>query len=163
MVRFFHTAEEPQWSYVDTWYTIGPFDNEGRNNHATPFPPETIVDLDAIYSGKDEQFVEWTYLQNDSPMIGPPGMEEYTIHYAYTELRSSEQREVWFAFGSDDSVKAWLNDELIWESEIHLKPWDIADGFIKATLKPGYNTLLLRLENAWGPGFFSASIRTGMD
>jgi hypothetical protein len=154
-------GDQAKWTYVDSWYTIGPFPNPERSEHATSFPPETIVDLDAIYLGRDDKPVEWRYLQSDSPRVAPPTMDEYTVHYAYTELRSDAKRRLWIAFGSDDSLTAWLNGQRVWVSAVHLKEWNIADGFVEVDLQPGYNTLLLRLENAWGPGFFSASMRLG--
>lgn len=156
---FLGTGDKIEWSYIDTWYVIGPFPNADREHHATSFPPETIVDLDATYEGRNREGIKWKYLQNPTPQISPSTMDEYTIHYAYTELRSDRERKVWLALGSDDSVRAWLNDTLIWESDTLLKEWNIADGFTQVTLKPGYNKLLLRHENDWGPGFYSAAIR----
>jgi hypothetical protein len=156
---FLGPGDRGRWVYLDSWYTIGPFPNSERHEHDTSFPPEENVDLDAIYVASDGRPVEWTYVTAASPRVAPPTMDEYTVHYAYTEIRSDRHREVWLALGSDDSVRAWLNGERIWESDVHLKEWHLADGFQRIELRPGYNTLLLRLENAWGPGFFSASIR----
>jgi len=158
---FLGPGDRGRWVFVDSWYTIGPFPNPERREHDTSFPPEENVDLDAIYVASDGGPVEWTYVRATSPRVAPPTMDEYTVHYAYTEIRSDRPREVWLALGSDDSVRAWLNGGLIWESDVHLKEWHLADGFQRIELRPGYNTLLLRLENAWGPGFFSASIRLG--
>jgi hypothetical protein len=156
---FLGPGDRSRWVYLDSWYTIGPFPNPERREHDTRFPPEENVDLDAIYVASDGLPVEWTYVRATSPRVAPPTMDEYTVHYAYTEIRSDRPREVWLALGSDDSVRAWLNGERVWESDVHLKEWHLADGFRRVELRPGYNTLLLRLENAWGPGFFSASIR----
>jgi hypothetical protein len=156
---FLGPGDRSRWVYVDSWYTIGPFPNPERLEHDTSFPPEQNLDLDAVYVASDGRPVEWTYVTAASPRVAPPTMDEYTVHYAYTEIRSDRHREAWLALGSDDSVRAWLNGERIWESDVHLKEWHLADGFQRVELRPGYNTLLLRLENAWGPGFFSASIR----
>lgn len=156
---FLGPGGDARWFYVDSWHVIGPFPNPQRRNHSTHFPPELEIDLDGIYLGQDKRPVRWTFLQRRGPRIVPEIMDEYTIHYAFTELRSDRLRDVWLAFGSDDSVVVWLNGERIWSSEVHLKPWNIADGFVQAKLRTGFNQLLIRLENAMEHGAFSASIR----
>ncbi|MFG0254931.1 MAG: hypothetical protein ACF787_07515 [Rhodopirellula sp. JB053] len=42
-------APSKGWTFVDSWYLIGPFDNTNRANIHKQFPPESMVDLDAEY------------------------------------------------------------------------------------------------------------------
>ncbi|HLV68920.1 MAG TPA: hypothetical protein VKY73_24050 [Polyangiaceae bacterium] len=84
----------------------------------------------------------------------------YSVHCADTELRSARERAVWLAMGADDSMKLWLNGELVFTSEAHLKPWVLAEGFVPATLRAGHNSVLVRLENAPEGSAFSVLVRT---
>src|SRR5690606_18636930 len=124
---------------------MGPFDNSDRAAHALPFPPETLLDLDAVYPGKDGRAVRWRYVRSTTPAVTPPDDVPYAIHYASTELRSDRERAVRLAVGADDSMELWLNGELLFTSEAHLKPWVLAEGFVPAVLRAGYNSLLVRL------------------
>jgi hypothetical protein len=66
-----------EWMFVDTWYTIGPFDNANRRNLHRKFPPETVVDLDATYVGKDGREIRWQWVQAHAPMVTPADPAEY--------------------------------------------------------------------------------------
>jgi len=48
----------------------------------------------------------------------------------------------------DDSVKVWLNEELVWTSKEHLEPWVLAERFVPVRLREDYDTRLVRPENA---------------
>ncbi|WP_440903399.1 hypothetical protein ACMZOO_11060 [Catenovulum sp. SX2] len=146
------------WLRLDTWYVIGPFDNKKREQIDTQFPPEHKVDLGAIYLGKDQRPLKWQYQQYDDVFIIPIGLDEYEIYYAYTTIKSDVAREVWLAIGTDDQSKIWLNEQKIWSSEYHHKPWRIDEAYLKVQLKAGENTLLLRLENGEYIGGFSIAM-----
>jgi len=158
------------WMFVDSWYIIGPWPNPGRKNLNTKFPPETVVDLNATYTGgkQDEKpmNVRWKFYQApalDAPLHGtemtgqiiPPGLGEYEIYYAYTEVRSDEARDVWVAIGSDDQSKIWINDDMIWKSSDQLKNWVPNEGLRKIHLRQGINRILYRYENGHSSGCFS--------
>lgn len=153
-------ASGASWFFVDTWYVIGPFDSRDRRAHGTSFPPEALIDLDAVYAGEGGRAVRWRRITAAHPAIVPEPDLPYAIYYAYTELRSDRDREIWLGVGADDSAKVWLNGALVFKSQVHLKPWVIAEGFVPSTLRAGYNTLLVRLENAPEGSAFSVLIRT---
>ena len=163
-------SRNPAWLYVDTWHLIGPWPNPGRKNLNTKFPPETVVNLDAVYQGahKNEvpQPIRWEFFQMPSkvtgkertpavPMIMPPGLGDYEIYYAYTELWFDEQADLWVAIGSDDQSKVWLNDLLIWKSGDAHKSWVANEGLRKVHFRKGINRVLYRLENGQNSGGFS--------
>ena len=162
-----------RWMFVDSWYLIGPFDNEGRVNIDKQFPPESIVDLDATYLGKRGQPLRWEFYQSPEARIIPPfdsynpqpagatdlafktrGLE-YIIYYAYTELRAIEACDVWIAVGSDDFSKLWIEDQLVWASGKQHKSWRLDEGYRKVRLKKGVNRVLLRVENGHSRTDFS--------
>ncbi len=163
-------GRNPAWMYVDTWHLIGPWPNRGRKNLNTKFPPETVVNLDAVYQGgrKDEvpMPVHWEFFQMPSkvagkdrapmvPMIVPPGLQDFEIYYAYTELWFDEPADLWVAIGSDDQSKVWINDQLIWKSADYYKSWVPNEGLRKVHFRKGINRVLYRLENGQNSGGFS--------
>ena len=147
-----------EWMYVTTWYTIGPFPNELRQHLHTKFPPETVVDLDASYPGKNGKRVKWTFVQSDEPSVVPADPEQYAIYYAFTEIYSDRDRNVWIAVGSDDKANVWINDLPVWISGDQLKGWRINEGYRKVHLKKGRNRVLYRVENGWLGVCFSLSL-----
>ncbi len=155
-------AEHPDWIAVQNWYLIGPFPNPGRRNLNTKYPPESIIDLDAVYPGKDNQPVRWQFLQWDGPAIRMPNdfKEAPAIYYAYTELIFDEARDLWVATGSDDKGTMWINNILVWNSNDNLKNWTPNEGYRKAHFIKGRNKILYRLENAQFGGILSLMIST---
>ena len=162
-------GRDPSWMFVDSWYIIGPWPNPGRKNLNTTFPPESVVDLDAVYSGGRQNEaplpVQWRFYQGsavrkswtseNTGMIVPPGLGEFEIYYAYTELWFDEAADLWVAIGSDDQSKIWLNDQMIWKSADYYKSWAANEGLRKVHFDKGINRLLYRLENGQLSGGFS--------
>jgi hypothetical protein len=147
-----------EWMYVDSWYTIGPFSNESRRNLNTKFPPETVVDLDAQYTGKGNRPIKWTFVQGRDMCVIPADDVEYAIYYAYTEIHSDRPRDVWIAVGSDDKANVWINDMPVWISGDKLKGWRPNEGYRKVHLREGVNKVLYRVENGWRGTAFSMAI-----
>jgi hypothetical protein len=135
--------------FVDSWYVIGPFANPRRINRDKKFPPESVVDLDATYRGKDGRIIRWEFLKSPEPMVLPPEPQEYAIYYAYTELWFEQPMDLWVAVGSDDKSHLWVEDQPVWVSGNQLKAWQIAEGMRKVHFRKGRNRILYRIENGW--------------
>lgn len=156
-----HGGTPAKWMYVRDWYSIGPFPNPDRVNIRRRFPPESVVDLDATYVGKDGRTVKWQFMQtrnsppeNSAMAEGraaavPPDAEEYGIWYAYAEVFCDVACERWIAVGSDDRSDIWVNDVPIWGSSNKLKSWRIDEGYRRIRLEKGRNRILARVENGW--------------
>ena len=150
-----------KWMYVQDWYVIGPFPNPNRVNIRRKFPPESVVDLDATYVGKDGKTVKWEFMQaknsnpaetwrNDlKPEVVPFTAEEYGIWYAYAEVFSDVACDRWIAVGSDDRSDLWVNDVPVWGSSNKLKQWRVDEGYRRIRLNKGRNRILARVENGW--------------
>jgi len=154
-------GKQSHWMIVDSWYVIGPFPNPDRSNIDRKFPPETVVDLDATYEGKDGRPIGWVFEQATGPIIEPMSTEPYGIWYAYTEVRFDGPRDAWVAVGSDDKSKIWVNDQLVWESVPWLKAWKINEGYRRIRFREGRNRILYRIENGHGGMGWSFIIHTG--
>ncbi len=148
-----------EWMFVDTWYVIGPFPNPQRRNIDTKFPPEGMVDLDAVYPGKDGRQLRWRFVQVNQAAIHPPDEQEYAIYYAYTTLWFDEERDLWIAVGSDDFSKLWVNDLPVWASGLVQKTWKPNEGYRKVHFKRGLNRVLYRVENGQHACIYSLMLR----
>ncbi len=77
------------------------------------------------------------------------------VIYGFITLNSPQEQDTKMFVGSDDSVKVWLNGELIREEIVGRSASDYKSSF-GVTLKQGRNTLLVAVENRTGgwSGFF---------
>ena len=156
--------------FIDTWYMLGPFAASNATRVSEAFPPEQLIDLDAVYLGKNRRLLTWQYTHFDRYPIVPPHGAENAVYYGYTEIVADRERDVWFDIGSDDDSKLWLNDTLVWTSADGMKPWyrdtfrafgkeiaalNLTEGSRKVHLKKGRNTLLFKLYNGQAEMFFS--------
>lgn len=142
-------GEPAEWMFIDTWYTIGPFPNPSRVNLNRKFPPETVVNLDAVYEGADGAAIRWEFVQSRHMKVVPANPVQIGIWYAYTEIWFDSDMDLWVVIGSDDKGNVWLNDLPIWVSTDWLKPWRVDEGFRKVAFKAGRNRILYRVENGW--------------
>ncbi len=148
------------WIRLDSWYVIGPFPNPSRQNVDVSFPPESLIDLDAVHRGDGGRSIRWNFVQSPGEMVQPPEDPPYVIYYAYTEVFSDADRDLWVAVGSDDNSRIWFNDQLIWKSGYGLKIWRRNEGFRRVRFIRGINRILYRVENGHGASGFSFLIQT---
>jgi hypothetical protein len=156
-------GETADWMSVDSWWFIGPFVHPGRQNPEDldkKYPPEEVVDLGAVYQGKGGRDIRWKYRQTRFVRIEPHGedIDRYAIWYAYTEIYSEREQDLWVAFGSDDYGKAWVEGKLVWASGKHVKPFAPGQDYRKVRFRQGYNRVLIKLENAGGTTGYSMII-----
>ena len=59
--------------------------------------------------------------------------------------------------GSDDGIKVWVNDQLIWSHHVH-RPVLSAEDVIALPLSKGRNKILIKIENGYGPWGFLAAL-----
>ena len=152
-------GERRGWLFIDTWYIIGPWGQKGGSLRP-PLPPETLVDLDATYSGREMRGsgeraeLEWRFVQSNTVRVTPPDETTRAVYFAYTELFFEEETTALLAVATDDWSKLWLNDMLILQ-DTSTSTWTLSEHFRKVTFRQGVNTFLLRLENGQGRCNFS--------
>ena len=141
------------------WSVIGPFDNTNGAGYDKAFISEAATQLDTTltYDGYNGQ-IGWTQ-QTDKTFDGYVDFEtifegdlNWVAAYAWTTLTVPDERIAHIYFGSDDQAKIWLNGESVFtDSTAHSVAIDHAT--IPVTLKPGKNTLLVKVcdeEIFWG-------------
>ena len=137
------------------WLILGPFDNTTGIGYDTEYIPEdtTQIDLTEKYEGVDE-LISWKKSTDDTfdGFIDLGGNVNWCVSYAWATVTSSDERKVFFRFSSDDQSKIWLNGKEVFT--IPKAEAAILDRYtIPVTLKPGKNTILVKVCNEeidWG-------------
>ncbi|TVR07848.1 MAG: hypothetical protein EA401_14575 [Planctomycetota bacterium] len=154
------SGEQNDWMYIDKWYVMGPFPNRFRQNLDASYLPETVIDLDNVTIGMDDQEVRWRYWDTKNSRIEPDHAPPYCVYYAWTEVYVEEAGKYWVALGSDDFGKVWINGELVWTSSMERKTWRADEEIAEFEFKQGLNEILFRCENAGGTMGWSVVINT---
>ena len=156
--------------FLDTWYVIGPFEGAGNDSQNAVYPPERGIDLDAVYYGKNDLPVRWTFQQDARYPSIPLPRAENAVYYAYTEVEVDRDMDLWVWIGGDDDTKMWFNDRLVWLSGDGVdKPWyrqafmtlpamrtlNLTEGKRRLHFNKGHNSILLKLYNGVNLMFYS--------
>jgi len=152
----------PVRDFIRDWYVIGPFDNprgeKDTEGLRVVYPPEKETRLAVAYPGKDSQPVRWKFQRVpesgfvDFNQLFTPN--DYTVAYALSYVYSPNERKTAIFLGSDDGVRVWLNGLLVHDKLVKRAAVPDQDT-VAVTLKPGWNKLLVKVEEAGGDwGFF---------
>jgi hypothetical protein len=155
----------PHRIYIPEWYLIGPFANPrdaklNRLGIDIPYPPEQGINVDASYKGVNDQDVHWTLTK--TPEKGRMDLYQFdpyemVVVYALTYVYSPREQTRPLLLGSDDGVKVFLNG-----SEIHrflaVRVGAADQDRVPLRLQPGWNALMLKIENNYGGYNFYARV-----
>lgn len=155
----------PKRKFISEWYMIGPFPNP-RNESLVrlgldiPYPPEQEIELKKKYPGVDGKPIGWTL--DKTPANGRMDLYKYdpyelVVVYALTYIYSPKEQTLPLLFGSDDGAKVFLNDKEIYRY-LAIRISEPDQDRIPLELKPGWNKLLLKIENNFGGYNFYARI-----
>ena len=80
--RFTESSLRKGWLYLDTWYVIGPWENNSVVDYDVKHPPEFGIDFDAKYhdgkfagkTGHPYETLKWEFYQSDQVRCQPPGV-----------------------------------------------------------------------------------------
>ncbi|MDB6036713.1 MAG: Protein of unknown function (DUF1553)/Protein of unknown function (DUF1549)/Planctomycete [Verrucomicrobiales bacterium] len=141
-----------------TWQLIGPFPAEdNQTGYATEYPPEKEVDLKKTYPGvRDEN--KWQAHNDFNDGKTHTIVDElhgvHGVYYLYEKMKSTVARPIEFTIRADEIFKVWLNGKLVAE---RATPSEAYDGYlrVKAALREGENTFLVKMVNQVGGSSFS--------
>ena len=137
------------------WWVIHPFDNTNETGFDTVYPPEVEIDFDKEYVGKDGRKIAWYRTNRRGENLFSNVPEDDVTGYAVTFLESDRDQDYLLSLGSDDTIKIWVNDRLIFSKYVH-RPLRRADDVIQLPVKKGKNKILFKITNGYGPwGFFA--------
>jgi hypothetical protein len=150
-----------QFGIVRDWQLAGPFDSVKGAGFDGKYEPETKVDLQARYVGKDKAEVAWKAHRvevSDDPKkkydleeVGEVdlnkaiGKYKDAVAYAYAVVESAREEPVEVRFGSITAVKVFLNGRQIFAREEYHHGERFDQYVAKGTLKAGKNELLVKL------------------
>jgi hypothetical protein len=138
---------------VTTWNAIGPFDNAGHEGHNKAYPPEEEIDLKAEYEGLNGP-VRWKQISGMGyvDLAGQFTPKDWTTVYALNYIHSDQDRDVQLRIGSNDTVKVWLDRDLVWEYN-QGRGSVVDDDIVPVHLKAGVTPVLLKVSQSglnWG-------------
>ena len=149
--------------FVLDWWLVGPIRDEGKAMETRYFPE------DAIRLGQIERIgprrFRWKKLQRLS-LSGRVDLtlefrrSQNVIAYAYTELESSEERDVVLKLGSDDGAILWLNDEVV-SSKPGPRSYQADQDSVRVRLSKGTNRVLVKIGQGGGDWAFSLRVTDG--
>lgn len=143
--------ELPQPSFSD-WQYLGPFAAASFDEaHDKSFGPESGVDLAQTFNDGKLKWAprpEWKDGAVHNTLNG-----DNTAHYLYRTFESPEAVQFELSFGSDDSIRVWLNGKQVLNNKIG-RGAAADQEKVKASFKKGRNELLLKVANGGGPGGF---------
>ena len=85
-------------------------------------------------------------------------MEANAAAYAMTKVWAPENLKINLEMGSDDHIKAWLNDKIIHQSFSN-RSLEPRQSIIPVTLSKGWNLIMLKIVNTSGPWGLCCRIR----
>ena len=155
---------EPKRKYIPDWHLVGPFPNPRRTEADrkgldSVYSPEKDVDLNSLYTGKNLQQLRWQYILtpetgyiNLTDKVNP---YELTVCYAVTYIYATKPEVVSLFLGTDDGAKVFFNNKVVYRYlGIRVAEPDQAE--IPLSVKPGWNKLLIKIENNMGGyGFYA--------
>ena len=137
------------------WWVIFPFDNIDEQGFDTVYPPETEIDFNKEYTGKEGRKIGWYETESRGENVFSNVPEDDVTGYALTYLESDRDQNYLLSLGSDDTIKIWVNDELVFSKYVH-RPLRRADDVIQLPVSKGRNKILVKVTNGYGPwGFFA--------
>ena len=147
-----------QWVSEETdslreWWLLGPFADANHAGFFSVLPPEKGIDLEATYQGRDGP-IRWQKYDSPEYAVNWDGplqnhQERWGVIYALTHIYSPTRRQAEIRVAAPNLV-AWLNGKRIMIQ--HTYAWvrqlrRVAGVATKVWLEPGWNSLLLKLEN----------------
>jgi tetratricopeptide (TPR) repeat protein len=145
--------------FLTDWWLIGPFDNERGAGLARVFPPETRVDLTAVFDGKQRP-VRWRRIPvADAPTgkldIGAcfrPNTQ--MLVYAATVLHADEPTDVLLQLGSAEAFAVFVGGREVARRDVRRR-FAFDQDAIPVQLAAGPNLVLVKLCNQEGDASFA--------
>ena len=145
--------------YILDWRITGPYSVKGKD-------AKYVFDT-ALAPEKDSKSVRWKKFKTKSKserslwaieidsILGP---EANAAAYAMTKIWAPENLEINLEMGSDDHIKAWLNDKKIHDSFSN-RSLEPRQSIIPVSLSKGWNLIMLKVVNTSGPWGLCCRIR----
>jgi len=138
----------------DEWMVIGSFDNKDGFNKR--FPPEKKMNIGKKYKHQ-KRILQWQRY-DDAIQEGYINFRQvftpsnWSVAYGLIYVNSPDEKDVQIRIGSNEAVKLWLNEKLVWKFNL-TRDAIFDDDITAVTLNPGLNKVLIKVCNRvddWG-------------
>lgn len=144
--------------FLSDWYVLGPLAGKGGKGFRTAYPPESSVDRQAEYEGKDGKKVRWKrFTVRETPAGRFPilvnlreacGDAGDAVAYAWTAFTVPEACTVEFRGSADDNLTVWVNGTRVFCFEEYRNGVRLDRHRFPVRLKAGVNTVLVKVVQA---------------
>ena len=131
------------------WHLRGPFTSDMP--FATPFPPEEELRSKKPSQAARSQWMERSGWKDGAIIYFDPIRN--SAHYVRRTINAKRDTTATVYLGSDDGIKVWLNDSLLFQHDIP-RGAERNQERVDLPLKRGTNTLLMKVSNGGGPTAF---------
>jgi HEAT repeat protein len=144
--------------FVTDWRVAGPFTQPGKRGFDlfdVPFPPEQPDTKDVKWLKQPVSTDRANFWRVDLQAT-PSIAGDDRVAYLSTRIYSPKAQDARLEAGSDDSLKIWLNRQVVCSKNVPrgCRP---GEDQVKVSLKEGWNDLLLKVVN--GDGAWAACLR----
>lgn len=136
--------------FVIDWYMLGPFDAPGKSGFDTSFPPESGIDLKAVYPGQGNRDIAWKRYKTEDRMgqinlIKVIAATTEAVGYAYTEIKSPRDQTIQVRCGADDNLSVWVNGKSVFARRQWLNGTRLDRFTAPVQLRRGKNRVLVKI------------------
>lgn len=141
---------QEHFGFLVEWRFLGPFDNAGNKGYDTAYPPESELNFDAAYQGKNGE-VRWEPPHRTDQEYGIVDLAKATAPhkgactYAATEFVSPKEQSVELRLGTPNAWKLWINGKLAFARDEYHRNMQLDQYRVPVHLKQGRNTILLKI------------------
>ncbi|MBL7974450.1 MAG: tetratricopeptide repeat protein [Candidatus Kapabacteria bacterium] len=140
-------AEYAKTLAIDTWAVIGPFDNPCGSGFNKQYPPETEINMNAVYNGKYNAPAQWFVPPTQRRDRWIDFMRFFAasngVYYAIVYVNSPSKQKVSCRVGTSGAFKAFLNDEVVLQSDDEFNN-DLDTYIAETELQQGWNKVLMK-------------------
>ncbi|MEO8271511.1 MAG: hypothetical protein ABI557_17440, partial [Aureliella sp.] len=137
------------FGFLQNWQLIAPFENAGQAGLDIAYPPESTIDLQAKYPGKEGTASWQAYAgENDFGMIDfnkPFGPLKEVVGYAWAEFNSEHEQPVELRLGCKNAWAMWVNGEKLFSRNEYHRGIQMDQYRMDAKFKPGPNEILVKV------------------
>jgi hypothetical protein len=158
--------------YLRQWHVIGPFQGENPGHVSldlrTPLEDDFrkradgSVELSAAYRAGGRT-LKWQptpatdLVRGFVDIAATIGSANWSVAYAYAEVREPDPREALLRCGSDDGIRVWLNGLLVHSHDTG-RAYRMDSDLFPVRFRAGTNRILVKVTNQYGAWGFGLAI-----
>jgi len=142
---------------IEEWQVCGPFPIDRLMDEAIPNEGTVSPGGGEAVSG-----IKWRAFRTEKGIVNLKGRDrlglvDHVAAFAYVEIDSDSDRDVWVEIGSDDGVMAWWNGRRVLAHDV-LRGVKRGEDKVLVKMTKGKNTLLLKIYDAGGGWGFATDL-----